>query len=661
MRDLAPDLATGLGTWVRRLDRRLGPFPTHDAATEGEPDGYGDLSRRGTYERLLTSEWALAGSAPLEFLRRAAMGEHLFFDTARRLEQGDGRVVALFDAGVEQLGRPRIAQMAVWVALATRARRSGAEFCWGDVFDQETELRQDEPGSAAAFGAFLDLRRRALPTVKDLERWNDALHPVGDARSYKVVRQEIWWVGGESLAALAPRNNQPSSQAAHRRVCIVQPPQFAGDFGSDDQPGGSSGRGSHSGPELLVKISGSGRPVELRLPPLADGTGRRLLRHPCRTSAEALASSKAGTQIALTGDGRRLLTADELGRPIALHVPDSPKQEPGRTRYSPHPNSGTWIATSFTKGWQGVADFGDDELHRQELCLFGIHGGPVSRRQAWTQLNPKFGSTPRPAVPSPGAMPGPLLWERHGAGPEAVWWLDGNHRLYTACLQSWVYERMSTRASGLFMLRSGLAAVIHDGERFGFPRHCLMVLPRATGHTDKTTALQRAAFHPLADDDAGADYVHHVFVGHVPWRRRETADSHGLLLAYPNEDGRSWTVRFGERTISFHPGSAARVAGVAMIDTNEPALLIVEADERTLSLVGHRASRRLLKADGPIRQVSSSTLAPKIAVLIGEPGQADEVPEPRRVVGLKIPGGQMLRLHRPAEGAQADDDEEAKP
>jgi hypothetical protein len=96
-----------------------------------EPDGVDGLARRGSYERLLATEWAIADAVPDEFLRRAAGGEHLFLAPRLRAPRVERELVALFDAGPDQLGEPRLAHIALWILLARRAEVAGARFRWG--------------------------------------------------------------------------------------------------------------------------------------------------------------------------------------------------------------------------------------------------------------------------------------------------------------------------------------------------------------------------------------------------------------------------------------------------------------------------------------------------------------------------------------------------
>jgi len=96
-----------------------------------EPEGIDDLRQRGSYERLLLSEWALADAAPEEFDRRAAGGEHLFLSPKLVARQADALTVAVFDTGPAQLGAPRLLHVVLWILLAQRAQAAKARFLWG--------------------------------------------------------------------------------------------------------------------------------------------------------------------------------------------------------------------------------------------------------------------------------------------------------------------------------------------------------------------------------------------------------------------------------------------------------------------------------------------------------------------------------------------------
>lgn len=92
---LPSDLALALAPWVGRIALAVGSLAASQSQRSGEPDGYSGLSRRGSYERLVTAEWGVADLFPDEFLRRAAAGEHLFLDLARSEPHGAMRSTTL--------------------------------------------------------------------------------------------------------------------------------------------------------------------------------------------------------------------------------------------------------------------------------------------------------------------------------------------------------------------------------------------------------------------------------------------------------------------------------------------------------------------------------------------------------------------------------------
>lgn len=132
------DIALALGGMTARLAGLIGGWPP-DRTAEGDPDGYSGIGLKGSYERLLASEWLLLEELPHEFLRRAVSGEHMFFERSYRSEAAARQCTVLFDAGPDQLGAPRLAHLALLIVMAERAARNGAQFRWAAF--QETSGR----------------------------------------------------------------------------------------------------------------------------------------------------------------------------------------------------------------------------------------------------------------------------------------------------------------------------------------------------------------------------------------------------------------------------------------------------------------------------------------------------------------------------------------
>jgi len=183
------DLRNLLAPWLPRLALVVGP-PAHPRErADGAPEGYAGLARRGSYERLLMSEWLLAEELPDEFLRRAAAGEHLFLNLARRRPAGNRRVVVLFDAGPEQLGAPRLAHLALLVVLAARARAAGIPLVFGVVQAPDAGLAAEvNPQSVRLL---LAARTLAAPAPAHALAWR--AHVATDGHD------DLWLVGGAGL------------------------------------------------------------------------------------------------------------------------------------------------------------------------------------------------------------------------------------------------------------------------------------------------------------------------------------------------------------------------------------------------------------------------------------------------------------------------------
>lgn len=182
-----PEIAAQVGEWLLRLNPLLGRSQARAQGGEAEPDGIDDLRRRGPYERLVLSEWAVADAMPDEFLRRAAHHEHLFLAPKLKSCQTDALTVAVFDAGAAQLGAPRLLHVALWILLARRAQAAQARFAWG-LAHEPGQLRDAD--AAEQVRALLDARHFGLPQADALNGWRDHFIATG------VPAGERWWIGG---------------------------------------------------------------------------------------------------------------------------------------------------------------------------------------------------------------------------------------------------------------------------------------------------------------------------------------------------------------------------------------------------------------------------------------------------------------------------------
>ena len=184
---------------------------------EGEPDGFDGIERRGELSRLLPSEWLLAADEPDEFLRRFEQRELSYLHPTATVERRPQTSLVLFDTGPDQLGRPRIAQLACLVGLARRAATVGAELRWGSLHSAERHAAT----GAQTLDRFLAMRSFARPRELPLDALVDEAlvvapwpGPPAPARQL-ILREE----GDEVAATLIDH------RSGSRRLCVVPMPR----------------------------------------------------------------------------------------------------------------------------------------------------------------------------------------------------------------------------------------------------------------------------------------------------------------------------------------------------------------------------------------------------------------------------------------------------
>lgn len=291
---LAHDLALQLGAWLPRLALAFGPYRIPTSSRQGEPNGYDGLTRRGPYERLLTTEWLYAEELPEEFLRRSVMGEQGFLQLGLRTPAGSRRTTVLLDAGPSQLGAPRIAQLAALIVLEQRARAANAELQWGVLQSPPTPAGSLED---AGVRAFLAARSPRDPDAAMLERWRTALPPVAPGEAH-----ECWVVGGVGAAALC--DNVSTWPLLIEEPTLAPEPQL----------------------QLTLRRPGArAQQLTLELPPRQSCV--RLLRDPFGTavvrSTAVPPDARPASDLIVSDDGRRLIYLAADGALRACFLPNS--------------------------------------------------------------------------------------------------------------------------------------------------------------------------------------------------------------------------------------------------------------------------------------------------------------------------------------------------
>lgn len=596
-RDLAPwrayldlfprDLAAGIGRFLPQLSLAVGPMRAARPQGGGEPDGFAGIARRGSYERLLLTEWLLADEAPLEFIRRAASGEHAFHQIARRTPAQARSSVALFDAGPDQLGGPRLAHLAALIVLAARSERARARFAWGLLHRPEGALFTEV--TQASVTSLLGARTAVGPSADDVAAWADRARQSG--------WEDAWIVGAPSIipgwrhAALEVRDVLDPS----RRVLAA-----------------------------VARAPGAPpREVELPLPP--EAACARLLRDPfAAVVAPPAPALRVGTpapvsNLVFAANGTKLFARAGTGEIVAFPVPNSPHATVGRPkRY--RPRDGGVVAAA---GWiaRGLAML---TIHEGELVVehTTTRGPPLLRRRILIPHDVEI------AAPQPTDPLSLLVFdERRGA---EIFFADARRALFQvgrdrtsdvnlhfadatgpAFVRRIAYDvaALAVAAGSLAFVGRG-STLPHEPDELPEPLDPQTMIRQVGGSWHlvhhETTAAPRSVAVWLPGGGAfaarfGSQLGHEHARVLVAWRR----DEHDFSI----RDG-------GDLRADVEVPEGARVIGPwrAGVDV-DPELVLLDADERTISFAGRRPARASITAAAPIADAVLSTSSPVLAYL----------------------------------------------
>lgn len=550
---LGHDLGTLLLPWVRRIDGALGPPGRGRADESGDPDGYDGVASRGPYHRLLASQWLLADLHPDEFLRRAAMGEHLFYRLARQTPQVDEAVVALLDAGPDQLGAPRLAQLAALVVLARRAQDRRVRLLWGHLQDPEPSLHDGlgRPQVERLLSGRTPRRVRAA----DGERWRAWLDEQG-------LGGDLWLLG-------APRLAQRPTTRGFAQLGF-DTPRFAETDRVEVTTREAGSSLWHRGPHL----------------PLPDpGQATRLLRDPFgesrvdTTSAPAL-DPEGGLQ--LTGDGNWVTARLVEGGVVSYPVPNSPNATPGKPRFFvPADGHRVLAATRMGRRLMAVT------LRGRHMTFYGVGDDKaVSGHDHFRQL---VGHDLLASLALDDSTPSPLcrletFTNTQGAGMVMH---APNGRLLT----------LMPKKGNEFRIRAGghaLALARFRDRRQG----CRLVEHLAPGElrlrTRSGTLLATVAIPPRT---APAEMEAHI--GLDTWAAHRGEGEFSVLGTSPAG------VETRLHLPSNHP----------LVGVFRGGLVVLTPDRREIALLQRQSSRTLLRAGAPIVTAEVASDAPRIACL----------------------------------------------
>lgn len=490
-----------MGEWLPRLhnalSRAVASRPTH----HGDPDGLDGLARRGSFERLLMSEWALAELEPLEFQRRVAMGEQLFLRLARTEPEGARDCVAYFDVGPWQLGRPRLVQLALMTLLYQRALDTGATFELGNLPSPDLS-----PFSRARVAEWLKARQWA-PIAPDALACLTETQP-----------REQWVIGADSLRA-------PANAAGAHHIGIVE---------------------SQDGLEVTLTWA-DGLHRHVRLPPPSPERAVALLRNPFGSSKPSTPTpySARGSLIDLSDDGHRLLYRTE-GKLIAAHVPSRSFEVPGQAIEFSGLRDRQVVAAGLHRGKRIAAI-----ARRDETQPFGWYDSRYGLHQALFYLpdafQPQIGASPHPLhVLSQGRKPTSAFLDGHGR----LWHIQSNEdnpHVLVSSESSVTDLKKLTRDIHVAVIHGQLAAASRwNGpppiyfEHHGHAHHTVILGYLTQSAHQPTATVFGTTPHYLASDGDGWQLIHLQSAESTPIELQGTplalSQTYGVILVVRNQE-----------------------------------------------------------------------------------------------------------------------------
>jgi hypothetical protein len=555
------EVVQSFGSMLQRLDRAVGPLHVRSETGQGEPDGFDGLTRRGSYERLLLTEWLLADEMPDEFIRRAIMGEHAFYQVARREPAGSRLSVALFDAGPNQLGSPRLAHLAALIVLARRAQAAGAEFRWGVLQSRETPLLA---AAEESMRSLLDARSLREADADDLAHWQERLS--AGSRS-----DDFWLIGGPRLERLLPDRRVS-------RLLVTDPLD----------------------PEercVTAVIHSPGRPtLEVTLPLPEEKFCGRLMRDPFglgRSAPRKVAGRFAPTSNFVWGqNGTKLIARCAPNALVVYPVPNSPVAGAGRPKiYTAKVQLSPILAAGRVhKAIVALQMAPEAQIHLE--CIGGQHGSvplglfPGAMEDLLTDVS---ATAEQPLVP---CFSGPT--------DDTDW-----HAVY-ALLPNGLLVRLrfgdGETAQTLIMDRAIHAvAPVRESDSLVYVKRLEKEWHvEAIGPNEHKGTLNRPC-------DAAA---RHVFFG--CGGSLETPNF-GMPALQVDED--QWIVITDEDDVHLEVEASQQVVGVIGPRQygKSPGLVVLEADRRSLRIVGKEWSFALPRANADIVHASASHADPYIA------------------------------------------------
>lgn len=290
----APDVRRDLGRLFLQLERAFSSLAARPQ--RGEPAGWAGLTRRGSWDRLVHSEWAVSEVAPEEFVRRAGEGELSFWEQAEQADAQQDLLWCWLDVGPDQLGACRLVQLALLFYLQHLVLRGSGKFCWGCI--QSPQRVNDALGIEEVK---VYLRSRSLDPGR---------------RPPDPAGLNCWCIGSPGWLSQV--------QSGYQKVSLVQ-----------------------TGVESVQLTYGS-RCLQLQLP--SGERAARLMRDPFSQQRDPAISSgvAGGGQLTFSGCGRKLVLIEE-GSISLIPMPSSVSEPPGKIRRYQLKRPGRVVAFSWER------------------------------------------------------------------------------------------------------------------------------------------------------------------------------------------------------------------------------------------------------------------------------------------------------------------------
>lgn len=505
-------------------------------------------------------------------MRRAAFGELSYLQPSFRQPQSEKRMVALLDAGPDQLGAPRIAHLALLIVLARRAEAEGAAFSWG--------ILQADPGKGhfpdvtpGTLREWLDARSLEPPTAERLAAWRQAL-----AADAEVA--EAWLVGAPRLAWL------PGAETLSRvEVSEVMAPEVR---------------------QLVVDvhpIARGPRSVLLDLPPPAESI--RLLkapfepetRTPVASSVRRLRAPRVRS-FSFSSDGQRLMLFHEDGGVSAMALPQSVGATvPTPTRMKPVDRE-----EFLGAGWRaGMGMFVLCKLPhgyriRGQLRRIGVRRQPA--HFPWTMRETEARPPKRTREQPPGRLTS--YYDSQGQLCLLLSGLDDN--LY-------LFDHVRTDLS----LKVTCARVARDVLNVATVKDQCVAVTRTgpDGVSLGTVGMKEVRQVPLPDSEGGS-----VFFGASDGGMGHP--DHGLLAV--NQRPGLWHLHHqgAVRPVQLASGLRAVGVGVCHPSRAQAGLVALDSDQRGFWCVGPQHQFKLTVADARVVHAEVSHAVPVVAWLTVE-------------------------------------------